>query len=280
MGYTKVAPRDCFGRKKRVREPLNEEQRQRRRERERGKKRVRTPEQEARHKAAIAAWKVEHRGYRSTYDLVRQTFRKHLHSGYRLLPCVECGVLCKQPKSGNGRKRCASCVMERVRQLHWCYERKGRELTCPSCGVQWCGLKQSGNAKTSPCCSPECRRELARAHKRARKRKLRGTVNRLRVFNRDGWACRACGCATPRALMGTFDDNAPELDHIVPVSAGGEHSYANTQCLCRMCNGLKSDKPMNVFVNQWLRGGRGRVSRYSLAPGNRRLPTEQLLSIK
>ena len=34
---------------------------------------------------------------------------------------------------------------------------------------------------------------------------------------------------------------SPELDHIHPVSKGGAHSYANTQCLCRQCNAGKSD---------------------------------------
>lgn len=32
------------------------------------------------------------------------------------------------------------------------------------------------------------------------------------------------------------------LDHIVPISKGGPHTYSNTQCLCRDCNLKKSDK--------------------------------------
>lgn len=35
---------------------------------------------------------------------------------------------------------------------------------------------------------------------------------------------------------GVGKDNAPELDHIVSLAEGGEHSMRNTQCLCRKCN--------------------------------------------
>jgi 5-methylcytosine-specific restriction endonuclease McrA len=33
-----------------------------------------------------------------------------------------------------------------------------------------------------------------------------------------------------------------EIDHIVPVSAGGTNSFENLRCLCRAHNQWKSDK--------------------------------------
>jgi 5-methylcytosine-specific restriction endonuclease McrA len=53
---------------------------------------------------------------------------------------------------------------------------------------------------------------------------------------------------TPKTLSGTCDRNAPELDHIVPVSRGGLHTYENTQCLCRSCNGWKAARTMEEAV--------------------------------
>jgi endogenous inhibitor of DNA gyrase (YacG/DUF329 family) len=44
---------------------------------------------------------------------------------------------------------------------------------------------------------------------------------------------------TPKSLRGTFVDNAPELDHIIPLSLGGTHTKSNTQLLCRKCNRIK-----------------------------------------
>lgn len=81
--------------------------------------------------------------------------------------------------------------------------------------------------------------------KRAR---LRGvtveTVNPMLVFERDRWMCHLCGKAAPKRLRGTYDDNAPELDHIVPLAAGGEHSYRNTACAHRSCNRIKGSSPL------------------------------------
>jgi 5-methylcytosine-specific restriction endonuclease McrA len=75
------------------------------------------------------------------------------------------------------------------------------------------------------------------------------------VFDRDGYHCRACGCATPSNLRGSTDDNAPELDHIVPLCLGGPHTLMNLQTLCRVCNILKGAKTMEAFMYQWIGGG-------------------------
>jgi hypothetical protein len=68
-------------------------------------------------------------------------------------------------------------------------------------------------------------------------------INKLTVFERCAWKCQHCRCDTPQNLMGTYEPNAPELDHILPVGGGrqGAHSYFNTQLLCASCNAYKSD---------------------------------------
>jgi 5-methylcytosine-specific restriction endonuclease McrA len=61
-------------------------------------------------------------------------------------------------------------------------------------------------------------------------------VNRLRVFERDRWICGLCG--------EPVDREDASLDHVVPMSRGGAHSYANTQCshlLCNIRKGAASD---------------------------------------
>lgn len=89
-------------------------------------------------------------------------------------------------------------------------------------------------------------------HRLARKMRQRTqtveAVNPIKVFERDGWRCQLCKRPTPRKLRGSLDDRAPELDHILPVSVGGEHSYLNTQCACRACNAAKSNKPMGQML--------------------------------
>lgn len=66
----------------------------------------------------------------------------------------------------------------------------------------------------------------------------------IEILERDRWRCGLCGCATPKAKRGTYDANAPELDHIIPISTGGAHVRANVQCACRACNLSKGKKPL------------------------------------
>lgn len=114
----------------------------------------------------------------------------------------------------------------------------------------------AGRTKTFPAryCSERCKaqtdaareaKKTARKAGKARKRVATvESVNALRVFERDGWRCHLCGGLTAKAKRGTYDSRAPELDHIVPLSKGGPHSYANTACAHRKCNAAKSDKIM------------------------------------
>lgn len=118
---------------------------------------------------------------------------------------------------------------------------------CHECGVIFTPGRTSGGRRifcSAPCARRAARR-VAKALDRARRKAIRSvTVERVRpfaVFERDGWRCRICGVMTPRSLRGTYDPCAPELDHIVPLAAGGEHSYRNTHCACRDCNGKKGD---------------------------------------
>lgn len=93
-------------------------------------------------------------------------------------------------------------------------------------------------------------------------------VSKRKVFERDGWKCQLCGVSTPEAKRGTIDDDAPELDHIIPLAKGGAHSYQNTQCACRRCNRLKSDKSAweLVGMRQATQDGAEGVTLCQLAP--------------
>ena len=69
-----------------------------------------------------------------------------------------------------------------------------------------------------------------------------GVVRERDVFVRDRWRCQLCGCCTPQHMRGTHADNAPEIDHIVPLAQGGPHTMDNVQCACRRCNHDKGSK--------------------------------------
>jgi 5-methylcytosine-specific restriction endonuclease McrA len=125
------------------------------------------------------------------------------------------------------RKKAERAIMRAARPMR----------RCPACSREFQPF--NGHRKY---CSERCtRKTLKRIDKgirRARKRAVSyEAVDPIKVFNRDGWRCQLCGRKTLRQHKNTPD--SPELDHIVPLALGGEHTYINTQCLCRDCNGKK-----------------------------------------
>lgn len=132
------------------------------------------------------------------------------------------------------------------------HKKQAAEIRCDECGCLFCPLYGASHARLCDCCAGVRKTERKRMHRLARKMRQRTqtveAVNPIKVFERDGWRCQLCKRPTPRKLRGSLDDRAPELDHILPVSVGGEHSYRNTQCACRACNAAKSNKPMGQML--------------------------------
>jgi predicted nucleic acid-binding Zn ribbon protein len=60
------------------------------------------------------------------------------------------------------------------------------------------------------------------------------------VFARDNWTCQICGLPVEREekFPAPF---SPSIDHIIPISRGGDHIPENTQCTHLSCNMRKSN---------------------------------------
>jgi hypothetical protein len=162
--------------------------------------------------------------------------------------CIVCG------KGMEGRIRgtkycsvaCMNVVASEKMRLKY---RKGHEpkpFRCIVCGVYV--IPKNMNQKRT--CSEFCKKKYAKGtsggnihRKRA---KLYGCeyepFNPLKVFERDKWKCQLCGKKLNSKDRGKINDEAPELDHIIPMSKGGEHSRRNTQCACRRCNMIKGNR--------------------------------------
>ncbi len=158
----------------------------------------------------------------------------------------ECGAIWSATKTAVRSNGARIWVSVKIRPKA---TRRAIRSQCLCCGVEIAGrldVYAAGGA-----CGAECLTALlirrwhpGRRTRQARERAARvETVNPMRVFDRDGWRCRSCHRPTPKRLRGTYDDAAPELDHIEPISRGGEHSYRNAQLLCRACNIAKADGP-------------------------------------
>lgn len=69
-----------------------------------------------------------------------------------------------------------------------------------------------------------------------KKRTQVSTRSRFEVFKRDGFVCQYCGGNPPSVIL--------HVDHIVPVSKGGENEMDNYITACDKCNLGKSNIPL------------------------------------
>ncbi len=60
--------------------------------------------------------------------------------------------------------------------------------------------------------------------------------NRTKVFERDGYTCWNCGKQLTRFTA--------TLDHLQPVSEGGDNSYDNLRTACLHCNSRRGNRPV------------------------------------
>lgn len=118
---------------------------------------------------------------------------------------------------------------------------------CHSCGLPFVPLRPAGYFALY--CSAECRTRETRARRRAsggeakpyRGDRVIGRVRRWAIYERDGWRCQLCKRKV-NADLRVPHPMAATLDHIVPVSLGGDHSEANLQLAHLACNSRKRNK--------------------------------------
>jgi hypothetical protein len=122
-------------------------------------------------------------------------------------------------------------------------ENKLRVIKCCNCGCDY--MKGDGLAKyCSSSCGDLAMSRLGNARRRSQKEGVDyfRTSDYMSIYDRDGGRCSHCDVVTPMSLRGTYDDCAPELDHIIPLSRGGHHADYNLQILCRKHNLKKGNK--------------------------------------
>ena len=71
--------------------------------------------------------------------------------------------------------------------------------------------------------------------------RTRVALNRKAVFLRDGHRCQYCGSP------------AENIDHVVPRSRGGTHTWDNVVAACRPCNAHKEDRLLSELTHMRLR---------------------------
>ncbi len=163
---------------------------------------------------------------------------------YRKRPTQHIRTLCNCSRCGQQFDKfhrslntlCATCLVTK-RQETMRSSVAGQMLLCPSCG------RQSPRRRAAQTyCSRACGNRAATRKKKAVHRRAFVEVVTLAVlFHRDGGVCQICALPVDLNICGT-ESMAPSIDHRVPLSRGGEHSYANTQLAHFGCNSRKGDR--------------------------------------
>lgn len=125
-----------------------------------------------------------------------------------------------------------------------------RVFTCAECGKEVITVP---NDRIRVFCSEECcNKNWKRIYKRNREKQVREAfvenVDLWSVYNRDEGICAICGLPVPD-INDPANVWSPTVDHIVPLSVGGSHSYHNCQLSHRLCNCFKGQE--TKFVVDW-----------------------------
>jgi hypothetical protein len=160
--------------------------------------------------------------------------------GLRKLECQQCG---NSYESYAKRSRfCSYECKDRARKDAAIAARLAAkpERVCRHCGVSLLPTMRADAAF----CSEDCN---SAAHQVTRKMRKRGNdpdltlVSRQQIAERDRWRCGICGGLVKKDLKYP-EPMAPSIDHMVPLSKGGDNSPANLQLAHLRCNIVKRDK--------------------------------------
>lgn len=172
-------------------------------------------------------------------------------SGPRTWLCEVCGTKVTRTKGPVG-KYCT----EHKSQSQKLYRQRPVQRQCKHCGTTFLGLPEQSShcpdctivgvwrrwQRANPAAVRAARRSTSDHRKRARHYGVEyEPVNARRVFARDNWRCGLCGHQVDEHA--TWPDlMCPSLDHVIPMSKGGAHSYANTQLAHWLCNVTKGNR--------------------------------------
>jgi 5-methylcytosine-specific restriction endonuclease McrA len=155
--------------------------------------------------------------------------------------CPRCGVDTPIADYSPGQAYCKTCCAAKAaayRSINPPAPVDGWAARCEHCAMDF-----TANKRRWRYCSKECsaaRKDFDNwKHQALRRARMRAAVveifDRREIFERDGWICQLC-LAPVDPTAPRHSPRVPSIDHIIPISRGGDHSRANAQTACLGCN--------------------------------------------
>ena len=133
-----------------------------------------------------------------------------------------------------------------------CIERANKTITkeCACCGKEF---ETTKNTQVY-CCKQCANKAQNKAHELKRERHIKNNglidkdITLVRLYERDKGICYLCGCECDYSDFEMVNDvfkvgkTYPSIEHIIPISKGGTHSWDNIKLAHISCNSKKKDK--------------------------------------
>lgn len=164
---------------------------------------------------------------RERYALIKMRRQSLLKN----LKCAQCSKLF-DAKSAK-QKYCSTKCCQRSNQGF--LGAKDSEICCARCSKTF--INKNGRAKY---CSRTCKRAGTHSDYRSRAKRWNveydSSVTIANVIERFGRGCAECGELIIGEHSSKANQDAPSIDHIVPMSAGGAHVWSNVELVHLRCN--------------------------------------------
>lgn len=176
------------------------------------------------------------------------------HPGTQTIVCPGCVEIEKEEKRKAEEERKRLVEQERIRKAEEkakaAEEKEKAKLhECPVCGKL---------TRRKIYCSKECANKIYnKNHELKRDRKIKGVmvdkdITLQKLYERDHGICYLCGevCnwddKEERDGVIICGNSYPSIDHVIPLSRGGNHSWQNVRLAHRICNTRKGAKVQKI----------------------------------
>lgn len=134
---------------------------------------------------------------------------------------------------------CCSSACSTARDQHYLTWRQAFACPVPRCIDCDVVVPRMANGKRCATCQLTFdvrRRNFSEARRKRAERAGDMDIHWRMLGDRDQWVCHICGLRVPKRAGNAKDGKGATVDHIVPVAAGGSHTWDNVALAHRFCN--------------------------------------------